>query len=118
MSIYNLEMLIAQSSSPFVELSTQMDMLIERFRAGEANSRLLYDLIRLNRRLLRERVKVVSSTVLTLFSLYLLTPRTEATNFLQNVVFVGSSLLFALLLLVTFSVWASFTPLLKRPVKA
>lgn len=114
MNIYSVELQLSQGSSPFVELSSEMDSLIDRFRKGEANPTLFRDLIRLNRRLIREKVKVVTSTVLTLFSLYLLTPRAESASFFQNLAGLGVLLLFSLLSYVSYSTWISFAPLLRH----
>jgi len=100
-------MQLAQSSF-FVELGSEMDAIIERFHKEEVPPTLLRDLIRLNWRLSREKVKVVSSTVFSLSSLCLPAHLVEGTNFFQNLVGVGVLLLLFSLYYVSYSMWMSF----------
>ncbi len=73
LAIYQLEINIAQSVVPFVELADELDLIIEAFQKSQIKG-LLRKLGQLGRKMQRRRLQALASGVLAIVSLLLLRP--------------------------------------------
>jgi hypothetical protein len=121
--VHTLQGKLSFSFIPFLELTDDLDDIVERFRKGEDYTTLREPMERLLRRIARRRVQAVisaGSAVIALFLsiFWLLGSEEQASKFRFFVSQYGLVGLAFSFLLTYYIVWRSFPPLLQRTSRA